>query len=64
MGSEAQDQLLDRFHEVIDYFRREYEITYVEVLGVLAVMRREVEDELMEESDKLNDNDQKTGGGE
>jgi len=59
MGAKAQDQLLDRFHHVLDYFRKEYDITYVEVLGVLAVLRREIEDELMEESDRLNDTEGK-----
>lgn len=58
MGAKAQDHLLERFHNVIDYFRKEYDITYIEVLGAIAVMRRGIEDEVMEQSEASEPEDE------
>lgn len=49
MASEAgTNRLLEEIHRNIDYVRKEYELSYAEVIGVLRIASREMEDELLE----------------
>lgn len=45
---EGSNRLIEAFHQKIDYFRKEYDISYAELIGVLRIVSREVEDELLE----------------
>lgn len=48
MGSAVgTDRLREEFEEKIDYFRKEYEISYAEVIGVLRIVARGIEDEMV-----------------
>ncbi len=51
MSREGVEHLSDALQEKIDYFRKEYTLTYAEVLGVLAIIQTIMCQEAIEEGD-------------
>lgn len=42
MSKQAQDYMSEKFHAAIDYARKEFDITYADVLGSLEFVKAEV----------------------
>ena len=55
-GNPAVEKLLAEFQKNVDYFRREFNITYIELLGILEVLKQHYWDEIKrneEEGDEI-----------
>lgn len=51
MSKQGVEHLTDALQEKIDYFRREYDLTYAETIGVLAILQMSLFAETVEEDD-------------
>jgi len=45
-GSSSVDKLTKQLYGVIDYFGREFDVNYVEVIGVLEILKADLLDEM------------------
>ena len=50
----VEGRLGEALHKAIDYFRQEYNVTYAQVIGVLAM----VQSDIQREADALADDDE------
>jgi hypothetical protein len=51
------DILRDALLKTLSYFRREYEVTYAEAIGVLEIVKNMLIDELYEDEDEEDKDD-------
>lgn len=42
MSKEAQNYMQEKFHDAIDYARKEFDITYADVLGSIEFVKAEI----------------------
>lgn len=58
MSHETQSRFADAIERQIDYFRKEFELTYFEAMGVLTFMAHKLSDEVFyPENDEDEDED-------
>ena len=51
MDRPCNDDFCKRVHQVIDYCREEWQMTYSEVIGCLEVVKADILDEMSDESE-------------
>ena len=52
MSTQAVDCLQERINKQIDYCRKEFDMTYAEVVGVLEIVKHDIWNETIEESEE------------
>jgi hypothetical protein len=58
----APNAILEEFRAVIDRSRKEWTISYAEIIGCLRILSREMEDEMLEVEARSSEEDDENDG--